>query len=121
MAKTILVVDDSATVRKLVIYSLGPNKYNCIEASDGMEALEKMAQNPVDLIIADLNMPKMNGLELVRTVRKENKEIPVIMLTTQSDQESKKKGLAAGANVYLIKPAPVHLLLYKVKSLLGQK
>jgi len=121
MAKTILVVDDSATVRKLIIYSLGPNNYNCLEASDGVEALEKMAQNPVDLIIADLNMPKMDGLELIRTIRKGNRSIPVIMLTTQGDQESRKEGLDAGANVYLIKPAPAHLLLYKVKSLLGEK
>ncbi len=121
MAKTILVVDDSATVRKLIIYALGPNNYNCLEASDGMEALEKMAQNPVDLVIADLNMPKMNGLELVRTIRRGNKDIPVIMLTTQADEESKKEGLEAGANVYLVKPAPRHLLLYKVKSLLGEE
>jgi len=121
MAKTILVVDDSATVRKLIIYALDPNNYNCLEASDGMEALEKMAQNPVDLVIADLNMPKMTGLELVRTIRRGNKDIPVIMLTTQADEESKKEGLEAGANVYLVKPAPRHLLLYKVRSLLGEE
>ena len=104
MAKTVLVVDDSATVRKLIIYTLGPDNYNCLEASDGVDALEKMARNPVDLIIADLNMPKMDGLELVRTIREKNKDIPVIMLTTQGDQKSKKKGFDAGANVYLIKP-----------------
>ncbi len=121
MAKTILIVDDSATVRKLIMYSLEATNYNCLEASDGIEALEKMAQNSVDLIIADLNMPKMDGLELIRTIRKQNRDIPIIMLTTQGDEESKRAGLDAGANVYLIKPAPTHLLHYKVKSLLGRE
>jgi len=122
MAKTILVVDDSSTVRKLIIYSLGPNNYNYVEASDGVEALEKMSQNQVDLVIADLNMPKMDGIELIRTIRKSpsNRDAPVIMLTRQGDREPKKEKFDAGANVYLVKPAPARHLLLKVKSLLGE-
>lgn len=117
----ILVVDDSATVRKLITHTLLPTGHECIEAADGIEALEKMARTPVDLVLADLNMPKMNGLELVSTIREDPAyvDIPIVMLTTEGSEEDRRRGLQAGANVYLVKPTPPHMLLYKVESLLG--
>ncbi len=120
MAK-ILVVDDSSTVRKLIINILKSADYETVEAVDGVDALEKLAQEDIDLIIADLNMPRMNGLELIRTIRKDPvySDIPIVMLTTEGSEEDKKRGFEAGANVYLVKPAPPSLILYKIGSLLN--
>ncbi len=117
----ILVVDDSATVRKLIINILKSADYETVEAVDGVDALEKLAQEDIDLIIADLNMPRMNGLELIRTIRKDPvySDIPIVMLTTEGSEEDKKRGFEAGANVYLVKPAPPSLILYKIGSLLN--
>ncbi len=117
----ILVVDDSSTVRKLIINILKGADYETVEAVDGVDALEKLAQEDIDLIIADLNMPRMNGLELIRTIRKDPiySDIPIVMLTTEGSEEDKKRGFEAGANVYLVKPAPPSLILYKIGSLLN--
>ena len=119
----ILVVDDSSTVRKLIINILKAEDYETVEAVDGVDALEKLAQNDIDLIIADLNMPRMNGLELIRTIRKDPlyTDIPIVMLTTEGSEDDKKRGFEAGANVYLVKPAPPSLILYKIGSLLGAR
>ncbi len=119
----ILVVDDSSTVRKLIINILRGANYETVEAVDGLDALEKLAQEEIDLIIADLNMPRMNGLELIRTIRQDPlyQDIPIVMLTTEGSEEDKKRGFEAGANVYLVKPAPPSLILYKIGSLLGAK
>lgn len=115
----ILVVDDSSTVRKLIIYILGKQNYDTVEAGDGIEALEKLALNQIDLIIADLNMPRMDGLELIRIIRESPsyEQIPIIMLTTETDEAEKKEALKRGANIYLIKPMPPVMLLDKIKSL----
>ncbi len=117
----ILVVDDSSTVRKLIINILKGADYETVEAVDGVDALEKLAQEDIDLIVADLNMPRMNGLELIRTIRKDPiySDIPIVMLTTEGSEEDKKRGFEAGANVYLVKPAPPSLILYKIGSLLN--
>ncbi len=117
----ILVVDDSATVRKLISNILKGANYETVEAVDGVDALEKLAQEDIDLIIADLNMPRMNGLELIKTIRKDPlySDIPIVMLTTEGSEEDKKRGFEAGANVYLVKPAPPSLILYKIGSLLN--
>lgn len=116
----ILVVDDSSTVRKLIIHILGEGNYETLEAGDGIEALEKLALNQVDLIIADLNMPRMDGLELIRTIRESpsHEEIPIVMLTTETAEAHKKDALKRGANIYLVKPMPPYVLLDKIKSLL---
>ena len=117
----ILVVDDSSTMRKLLGHILVPAGYQVLEAEDGVRALEQLAQQDVQLVIADLNMPQMNGLELVQALRKEPKfiDLPVIMLTTQSDEETRKRCLTAGANLFLVKPVPKDMVLFKVHSLLG--
>jgi len=117
----ILIVDDSATVRKLLVHTLKPRHYHCIEANDGIDALEKLAQYPdVRLVISDLNMPNMDGIELIDNIRGnlEFKDLPIIMLTTESGPEQRKKAYAAGANLYLVKPSPPHIILFKVQSLI---
>ncbi len=117
---TILIVDDSKIVRKLIMHILEKNNYRCLEAEDGIDALEKLVMNKVDMIIADLNMPKMTGLELIKTVRESDayNEVPILMLTTETGDETKKACLDAGANVYLSKPAPQDFILKNVKELL---
>lgn len=104
---SVLVVDDSATMRRMVKASLGSvDDIVCAEAGSGLEAIEKMAIGRVDLIVADLNMPDMHGLELIEFVRSHDayRLIPIIVLTTRSDQTSRSEALAAGASEYLTKP-----------------
>lgn len=121
VVKTVLVVDDSVTVRKLLGYVLKQNRLNLLEAPDGLRALEVMGTNAVDLLITDLNMPNMDGIELTRTVRSDPayKDIPIIMVTTQSDELDRQMGYDAGVNLYLVKPIIPQALIYKVTSLLG--
>jgi CheY-like chemotaxis protein len=118
---TILIVDDSTTVRKFLTHTLKSKSYQCIEASDGFEAIEKLTQNPqIKLVIADLNMPNMDGIEFIGTVRSDPQyqDLPIIMLTTDNTPENKKLAFDAGANLYLVKPSPAHIILFKVQSLL---
>lgn len=119
---TILVVDDSSTVRKLITYILKRENYETLEATDGIEALEKLALNNVDLIIADLNMPKMDGLELIRIIRgsPSYEKVPIVMLTTETDETEKREALEIGANIYLMKPVPPSMLLNKIENLLSK-
>jgi two-component system chemotaxis response regulator CheY len=93
-----------------------------IEAEDGMDAIEKLLSNPVDLIIVDLNMPNMDGIEFVRTLRGNyhQPDVPVIMLTTTKDEDLKKEALRAGVNLFLNKPISPEMLIYKVEGLLGR-
>ncbi len=117
----ILIVDDSATVRKLLIHTLKPKHYACIEACDGFDALEKLALNPdIKLIISDLNMPNMDGIELIGNIRQnpQYQDLPIIMLTTEASHDNRKLAFDAGANLYLVKPSPAHIILFKVQSLL---
>ena len=119
---TILIVDDSSTVRKFLAHTLKTKNFRCIEASDGFDALEKLAQNPeIRLIICDLNMPNMDGIEFIGTVRNDPLyiDLPIIMLTTDGTPENKKLAYDTGANLYLVKPSPAHIILFKVQSLLG--
>lgn len=119
----ILVVDDSSTMRKLLGHILTPAGHQVVEAEDGIRALEQLAEQGVDLMIVDLNMPQMNGIELIQAIRKEPKftDLPIIMLTTQADDESRRRCLSAGANLFLVKPVPKDMVLFKVQSLLGSK
>lgn len=120
MAK-ILIVDDSATVRKLLAHTLRPKHHQCIEACDGFEALEKLALHPdIGLVISDLNMPNLDGIELITSIRQtpQYRDLPIIMLTTEGSSESRKLAFNAGADLYLVKPSPAHIILFKVQSLL---
>lgn len=117
----ILIVDDSATVRKLLVHTLKPKNYRCIEACDGFDALEKLAlHSDIKLIISDLNMPNMDGIELIANIRQnpQYQDLPIIMLTTEASQDNRKLAFTAGANLYLVKPSPAHIILFKVQSLL---
>jgi two-component system, chemotaxis family, chemotaxis protein CheY len=117
----ILIVDDSPTVRRLLVHTLRPKNYTCIEACDGFDALEKLAMEPgISLVISDLNMPNMDGIELIGTIRQnpQYRDLPIIMLTTEASPENRRLAFNAGANLYLVKPSPAHIILFKVQSLL---
>lgn len=106
MAKTILTVDDSRTMRDMVGYALREAGYAVVEAGDGREALGKIAGTRVDCVITDLNMPVMDGLELIRQLRADpaRRGLPILMLTTEGDAAKKDAGRQAGATGWLVKP-----------------
>lgn len=106
MTQTVMIVDDSTSLRQLVKLSLSPAGYNVVEACDGKDGLSKLNGNKIHLIICDINMPNMDGLTFVQEVRKlpKHKFIPVIMLTSQSDQQAKQTGRDAGVKVWMVKP-----------------
>ncbi len=105
MKKVILVADDSPTIRKFVSISLKVKGFEIIQVSDGMEALEILPTEQIDLVITDLNMPNIDGFELIRTIRsnEDYKEIPIIILSSLSSSEEIEKGIQCGANAYLVK------------------
>jgi two-component system chemotaxis response regulator CheY len=119
--KKILVVDDSPTMRRMVIASLGDLKgVSFDEAGSGLEAIERLALGPVILVILDLNMPDMHGIEVLQFLRGHSsyREIPVIVLTTRSDEASRTATLDAGASLYLTKPFMPRALAERVRELL---
>ena len=99
MGKTILVVDDSSSIRQLVKATLLTKGYNVIDAFDGADALKKLGTQRVNLIISDVNMPNMDGISLLKAIKAkpEHRFTPVIMLTTESQESKKREGQAAGA------------------------
>lgn len=120
--KNILVVDDSATMRRMVVASLRRMTSTTFhEASNGLEAIERVAIGAIDLIVLDLNMPDMHGLEVVAFVRKHAtfRHIPIIVLTTRGDDESRTSAVAAGASLYLTKPFDPAVLAEGVERLLS--
>ncbi len=106
MTKTILAVDDSASIRQMVTFTLKGAGYDVIEAVDGQDGLNKANQHQVDLVLTDINMPRMDGLQLLTSLREltSYKLIPILVLTTESDSDMKAKGRAAGATGWLVKP-----------------
>jgi two-component system chemotaxis response regulator CheY len=120
MPKTILTVDDSASVRQLVGFSLREAGYDTVEACDGSDALTKLGAN-MSLVITDLNMPKMNGIELIRQIRTQstNRYVPILVLTTESQPEKKQAAKAAGATGWIVKPFRPEQLLAAVAKVLG--
>jgi two-component system chemotaxis response regulator CheY len=119
--KTILAVDDSATVRQVAGLVLRGAGYHVIEAVDGVDALSKLTGQELSLILTDLNMPNMNGLEFTRRVRSlpNYKFVPVILLTTESQPEKKQEGKAAGATAWIVKPFDPDKLLAVVNKVLS--
>ena len=116
----LLIVDDSTTIRRMVRASLAPLSLNVIEASSGLEAIEQLAVGSVQLMVLDLNMPDMHGLEVLGFVRANQRfqQLPVIVLTTRDDEPSRAAALAAGATVYLTKPFKPQALLAEARKLL---
>jgi len=121
MKKVILVADDSPTIRKFVAFSLSVKGYEIIPVSDGMQALEKLPSGNIDLVITDLNMPNVDGYELIRSIRgnEELKELPIIILSSLSKNEEIEKGMESGANSYLVKPFDAKRVLYEVSKYLN--
>jgi two-component system chemotaxis response regulator CheY len=116
--KAILIVDDSATVRKFVSVSLSMQGFAVIAACDGMDALEKLPSSQVDLVITDLNMPNMDGFEFIRALRENPQyaELPVIILTSLTDEVSREQGAKLGVNSYLVKPFSLEKIQYEVSK-----
>lgn len=120
MAKVILTVDDSASVRQMVRFALSDAGYTVLEAVDGKDALAKLTR-AVNLVITDLNMPNLDGIGLIRSVRANPvcKGIPIVMLTTESQESRKLEGKAAGATGWIVKPFATQQLIAVVKRVLG--
>lgn len=121
MTKIIMTADDSASVRQMVNFTLREAGYEIVEAVDGQDALDKLNGTAVNMLITDLNMPKMDGIELIRQVRAkpQSKFIPIIMLTTESQDSKKQQGKEAGATGWIVKPFKPEQLLAVVRKVLG--
>ena len=119
MSQTIMTVDDSASMRQMVKFTLSEAGYRIVEAINGQDALEKMADT-IDMVVTDLNMPCMDGIELIKSIRKMPgfRFIPIVMLTTESQNEKKMEGKAAGATGWIVKPFRPDQLLAVVKKVL---
>lgn len=123
MAKKILVVEDSTMTRSLIVSSLEDlGDFTVVEAADGFQALRKLPEIVPDLVITDINMPDINGLEVVRFVKQSDqyKHIPVIIVTTEGRDVDRERGLKLGADRYVIKPFDPEELQGFVKDLLGE-
>ncbi len=122
MNKTILVVDDSPTVVKFVSFSLKNKGFNVVTACDGMDAVEKISNmsEKVDLVITDLNMPNLDGYGLIDTLRHNDQfaDTPIIILTSEEEEEDKQKGVQVGADSYLVKPFKPAVLVSEVEKYL---
>jgi len=118
---TILAVDDSASMRQMVTFTLKGAGYEVVEASDGKEALEKAKGQQFDLVISDVNMPVMDGISLIKELRalSEYKFTPLLMLTTESGDDKKTQGKTAGATGWIVKPFNPDQLLATINKVLG--
>ena len=120
MAKKILIVDDSESIRDLVKFTLENEKHDVLVGVDGKDALKFLDGQSIDLIITDLHMPNMDGIELIKNVRRnaDYKFIPIVMLTTESQDSKKKEGKEAGATGWIVKPFKPPQILGVVQKLL---
>ncbi len=118
MDKKILIVDDSASMRQLVSFALEDVGYTVVQAVDGQDALAKADSMLVDMVITDLNMPNMDGIELIRGLRANSKYkyTPIVMLTTESQDTKKKEGREAGASGWIVKPFTPEQLIDVIKK-----
>ena len=119
----ILIVDDSPTIRKMVRASLqGVESSECIEAGTGLEAIEQLAVSRIQLVVLDLNMPDMHGIDVLNFVRRQQqyRSLPIIVLTTRGDVPSREAAERAGATTYLTKPFSLQVLATTVRNLLTE-
>jgi two-component system, chemotaxis family, chemotaxis protein CheY len=121
MSKLIMTVDDSASIRQMVSFTLKQAGFDVLEACDGQDALDKMNGKIVHMVITDLNMPKLDGIGLIKGVRAQPacKFIPIVMLTTESQIEKKQQGKEAGATGWIVKPFKPEQLLAVIRKVLG--
>ncbi len=122
MGKSVLIVDDSAVIRNSLCFLLENEGFEVQTAANGIEGLEKGQAQQFDTIIADINMPKMHGYELIKEIRKKDnyKDVPIIIITTEEEANDKRKGVEAGANLFLIKPTEPKKMVKYVKMFLNQ-
>lgn len=121
MEKTIMTVDDSASIRMMVSFSLKGAGFEVVEAVDGIDALAKLDEHDISMVIADVNMPVMDGIQFVKKLRTNSKHkfTPVVMLTTESHESMKEKGRDAGATGWIVKPFKPDQLINIVRKVLG--
>jgi two-component system chemotaxis response regulator CheY len=121
MAKTILAVDDSASIRQLVSFTLKSAGYDVVEAVDGMDGLDKAKAKSINLVLTDQNMPRMDGMTLIKNLRMlpQYKNVPILILTTESSDAMKAQGRAAGATGWLVKPFDPQKLVEVIKKVIG--
>ncbi len=121
MSKHILIVDDSKTVRNLVAFIMKKEGFKVTTAEDGLDGLEKLYSNSIDLIISDVNMPRMDGFTFIKTVREQEayKDTPIVVLSTEGQEKDIQQGMNLGANLYLVKPAQPEKMVVNVRMLLG--
>lgn len=121
MAKTVLAIDDSPSIRQMVAFTLKNSGYDVVEAVDGMDGLDKAKSRAVNLVLTDQNMPRMDGLTLIKTLRgmPTYKTVPILMLTTEASDTMKQQGRAVGATGWLVKPFDPQKLVEVVKKVIG--
>jgi len=121
VGKKVLIVDDSAAIRQSISFVLEQGGYEVVEACDGMDALSKLPMPPVQLIITDVNMPNLDGIAFIKKIRENAnyKFVPVIVLTTESQNSKMEEGKAAGATGWIVKPFSAEKLLSVVKKIAG--
>jgi len=121
MGKTVLAVDDSASIRQMVSFTLKSAGYEVVEAADGMEGLDKAKTRAFNLVLTDQNMPRMDGLTLIKSLRgmPNYRSVPILMLTTESSDAMKSQGRTAGATGWLVKPFDPNKLIEVVKKVIG--
>ncbi len=121
MAKTILAIDDSASIRQMVAFTLKSSGYEVVDAVDGVEGLDKAKAQTFNLILTDQNMPRMDGITLIKSLRAmpQYGTVPILMLTTESSDAMKQQGRAAGATGWLVKPFDPQKLIEVVKKVIG--
>ncbi len=121
MAKTILAIDDSTSIRQMVAFTLKGAGYEVVEAVDGEDGLNKAKSKPFNLVLTDQNMPKMDGITLIKSLRAmpQYKNTPILVLTTEAGDTMKSQGKAAGATGWLVKPFDPQKLMDVVKKVIG--
>jgi two-component system chemotaxis response regulator CheY len=121
MSKAVLAVDDSASIRQMVAFTLKSAGYDVVEAADGVDGLAKAKARGFDMVLTDQNMPRMDGLTLVKSLRAvaQYRTTPILILTTESSDAMKAQGKAAGATGWLVKPFDPQKLLDVVKKVIG--
>jgi two-component system, chemotaxis family, chemotaxis protein CheY len=119
--KTILIVDDSELIRNFHSYILRSAGFNIISSSDGYAALEQIYSKKIDLVITDINMPKMDGYALIEKIRSDSQfeDIPIVIVSTEEEMTDKEKGFDLGANAYIVKPTQPDVLIQNIKMLLS--
>jgi two-component system chemotaxis response regulator CheY len=122
MAKSVLIVDDSAVIRNSLCFLLQNEGFDVQTAANGLDGLEQVRSRHFDTIIADINMPKMHGYDLIKEIRQQTnyQDVPIIIITTEEEATDKKRGFEAGANLFLIKPTEPKKMVKYVRMFLNQ-